>query len=217
MNNWFLYKACRALCRIIFTVFYDYKAYGVRNIPLTGGVLMVANHESYLDPILVGLQVPRIMAFMAKSELFENKYFGWFITQLHAFPVRQGKGDVGAVRLTIEKLQEGEILNIFPEGSRSPDGKLQKVEKGAALVVRKAGVPVLPCVIEGSFECWPRRRKLPRTGRIRVIYGPPMILHDLPAGEITQRIQNTFEHLQKQLAEKIAEEDRPWQIHSSRK
>jgi 1-acyl-sn-glycerol-3-phosphate acyltransferase len=217
MNYWLLYKACRGLGRLLLTVFYDYKAYGIRNVPRTGGVLMVANHESYLDPVLVGVQIPRIMAFMAKSELFENKFFGWFIRQLHAFPVRQGKGDVGAVRLTIEKLQEGEILNIFPEGSRSEDGRLGKVEKGSALVIRKAAVPVVPCVIEGSFECWPRKQKLPQTGRIRVIYGPPMILHELKADVITQRIQSTFEHLQSELAKKIAEEDRPWLNHSSRK
>jgi 1-acyl-sn-glycerol-3-phosphate acyltransferase len=217
MNNWLIYRASRGICRLLFTVFYDYKAYGVRNVPKHGGVLMVSNHESYLDPVIVGLHVPRIMAFMAKSELFENRHFGWYIRQLHAFPVRQGKGDIGAMRLTIEKLQEGDILNIFPEGSRSEDGKLQKVQNGAALVIRKAGVPVVPAIIEGSYECWPRKQKLPRTGRIRVIYGPPMILHDLRPAEITQRIDEAFHRLQNQLHALIAEEDRPWQIHSSRK
>ena len=217
MNNWFFYKASRGIARILFTVFYDYKAYGLRNIPRTGGCLTVANHESYLDPVLVGLNVPRIMAFMAKSELFENKYFGWYIRQLNAFPVRQGKGDIGAVRQTIDALRAGNILHIFPEGSRTPDGQLQPIQHGTALVIRKAEVPVVPAIIEGSFEAWPRKQKLPRTHRIRVIYGPPMILHDLKPAEITARIKEAFEHLQKQLAERIAEEDRPWQLHSSRK
>jgi 1-acyl-sn-glycerol-3-phosphate acyltransferase len=217
MSNWLIYKASRGLCRLLLTIFYDYKAYGLRNVPRTGGCLTVANHESYLDPVLVGLQIPRVMAFMAKSELFENGIFGWYIRQLNAFPVRQGKGDIGAVRETIEILRNGNILNIFPEGSRTEDGKLQKIQSGSSLVIRKAAVPVVPAIIEGSYECWPRGRKLPRTGRIRVIYGPPMILHDLKPAEITARIQSAFEHLQQQLAAKIAEEDRPWQIHSSRK
>lgn len=214
MNNWLMYRACRGLSRLLMTVFFDYKAYGLRNVPRHGGVLMVTNHESYLDPVLIGVQLPRIMAFMAKSELFENKYFGWFIRGLHAFPVRQGKGDIGALRDTIERLREGNILNIFPEGSRSPDGKMLAVQPGSALVIRKAQVPVVPAIIEGSHECWPRSSKLPRPGRIRVIYGPPMILHGLKNAQITQRIESAFKHLHERLHDIIAKEERPWEFRS---
>jgi len=209
-QHWFLYKAFRALFRFFLVVFFDFKAYGTKNIPLTGGVLMVANHESYLDPALVGVAVPRIMAFMAKSELFENRYFGWLIRRWHAFPVKQGRGDIGAMKQTIERLKEGNILNIFPEGSRSEDGKLQEIQSGAALVIRRAKVPVVPAIIAGSHESWPRTKKFPTPSRLRVIYGKPMILHELSSEEITKTIDRRFHELLDELHAIIDREDRPW-------
>lgn len=215
MDKLFFYKTSRVLCQLGLTIFYDFKAYGIRNVPRTGGVLMVSNHESYLDPVLIAARMPRIMAFMAKSELFENRYFGWLVRNLHGFPIRQGKGDVSALRETIARLQEGNILNIFPEGSRTWDGQMQKIQPGSALVIRKARVPVVPCMIVGSYESWPRKSKFPKLGpRLRVIYGPPMILHDLKPDEITRRIEHALRHLRDKLNDIIAREDRPWEFRS---
>src|SRR5438132_394261 len=88
----FLWKFCRAVCYVGCTLLFDFKSYGVKNVPKTGGALMVSNHQSYLDPVLLGVNVPRPMSYLAKSELFVNRFFGWLIRSLHAFPVRQGKG-----------------------------------------------------------------------------------------------------------------------------
>ncbi len=216
MTQWFFYKAMRGLFRFILVVFFDFKAYGVKHIPRTGGVLLVSNHESYLDPALVGTAVPRILSYMAKSELFTNKYFGWYIRQLHAFPVRQGKGDIGAMRETIERLKEGNLLNIFPEGSRSDDGQLLPIQPGAALVIRKAKVPVVPCIIIGSHKSWPRGQMFPHPSRLRVLYGPAMELHHLKTAEITAIIDKTFHELREHLGQIIQREDEPWaQLSSS--
>ncbi len=212
--DWFIFKTSRLLCQLALTIFYDFKAYGTRNVPLRGGVLLVSNHESFLDPVLVGVKVPRVMAFLAKSELFTNRWFGWYLRQLQAFPIQQGRGDIAAMRETIARLQEGYILNIFPEGSRSPNGKLQPLLNGAALIIRKAAVPVVPCVIAGSYRCWPKGRKLPRTGRLRVIYGAPMVLHHLKTEQINQRIDAAFAHLKSRLKDIIAREQRPWEFRS---
>src|SRR5438876_4866321 len=106
----------RTICRTITSRMFDLKVYGLEHVPKTGGVLIISNHQSYLDPVLLGVQIPRPMSYLAKSELFAIPGFGWLIRQLNAFPVRQGEGDVAAVRETIRRLQEGHMLNIIPEG-----------------------------------------------------------------------------------------------------
>ena len=109
---------------------------GTKMCPKDGGVLLVANHQSFLDPVLVAVHLSRPVSFLAKSELFENPYFGWFIRMLHAFPVRQGEGDIGAVKEIIRRLGEGHAVNIYPEGSRTETGEMARLEKG-----RGAGDP----------------------------------------------------------------------------
>ncbi len=215
MNYWFFYKAMRAIFRMTLTIIFDFKAYGVKNIPLTGGVLMLSNHESYLDPALVGVMVPRIMSYMAKSELFTNKYFGWYIRRLHAFPVKQGRGDISAMRETIERLKEGHLLNIFPEGSRSEDGQLGEIQAGAALVIRRAQVPVVPTIIIGSHQSWPRGQAFPRPAKLRVLYGPAIMMHEMKAHEITETIDRTFHAMRKQLLEIMESENQPWVFRKS--
>ena len=190
-----LWKAGRAITRIGTTLLLDLKVYGKHHVPPTGGVLLVSNHESYLDPCLVAVQLRRPMSFMAKSELFKNRFFEWLIRNLNAFPVRQGKGDVGAMKETIKRLQEGHLLNIFPEGSRTETGELLPIEPGVALVVKRAGVPVVPVVITGSFQAWPRWRKLPRRWPVRVMYGPPLQLDGLKGDQIVKLIDQTFRRM----------------------
>jgi len=197
-----MWNLTRVLARVLCSVFFDLKTYGVKNVPKTGGVLLVSNHQSYLDPILVGVQVFRPISYLAKSELFRNPIFGWFIRGLNAFPVRQGAGDVGAVKETILRLQEGGALNIFPEGSRSEDGQLQPIERGASLVIRRAKVPVVPVVIDGSFRAWPRGRKFFRDSPVRLLYGPPMELAHLRPDEISKTIDATFRAMLKELKAK---------------
>jgi 1-acyl-sn-glycerol-3-phosphate acyltransferase len=186
------WRIMRAVARLGASAFFGLKSYNRRYVPRHGGVLLVANHQSYLDPILLGVHLRRHMSYLAKSELFTNKYFAWLIRSLNAFPVKQGTGDVGAVRETIKRLREGHMLNIFPEGSRSLDGKIQPMLPGAALVVKKANVPIVPVVIEGSFDAWPKGRKLFRPGPVSVMYGRPLDVSGLDARQITELIDHTL-------------------------
>lgn len=187
-----IYYLGRGICRHWTTQHFNLKVFGAHYIPRKGGVLIVSNHQSYLDPVLLACKIVRPVNFMAKSELFENRYFGWLITKLNAFPVRQGEGDVGAVRETIRRLQEGQVLNVFPEGTRSPDGELQPMQTGVGLIVRRAGVPVVPAVIDGSFNAWPRGRKMWRKRNVRVMFGPAMDLREFKGKEIVDRIDQTL-------------------------
>src|SRR5262249_9837762 len=136
-----IYHGGRVICRIVSTQMFDLKVYGTHHVPPGGGVLIISNHQSFLDPVVLASQLRRPLSFLAKSELFEVPGFGWLIRHLNAFPVRQGEGDVGAVRETIRRLQEGHALNMFPEGSRSLDGEIAPIQAGIGLIVRRAGVP----------------------------------------------------------------------------
>jgi 1-acyl-sn-glycerol-3-phosphate acyltransferase len=194
-----LYDVGRIFARIGTTLLFDLKVFGVHNVPRRGGVLLLANHQSYLDPVLIGVRLQRPLSFLAKSELFEHGTFAWLIRNFNAFPVRQGAGDVGAMRETIRRLQEGHALVVFPEGSRTPDGQIHPLQSGFALIARKVNVPIVPVTIDGSFETWGKGRRL-RPHRIRVSYGPPVDVKQLRPAEIVRRVEQTlraqFEDLQ---------------------
>jgi 1-acyl-sn-glycerol-3-phosphate acyltransferase len=198
-----LYRMFKAILRGTALVGFDFKAYGVKHIPMRGGVLIVANHQSYLDPAVLGINIRRPCSFLAKSELFENRIFGGTIRRLNAFPVRQGEGDVGAVRETIRRLQDGHILMMFPEGGRTEDGRIAPMQGGVGLIVRRAGpnVKVVPAAIYGAYEAWPKHRKVPRCGKVRVKYGPAMSLADLKASKVVERIDGEIRRLFAELEE----------------
>ena len=183
-----LYKSLRVLCHVGMQVMFDLRVYGVHHVPTDGGVLLLSNHQSYLDPVCVAVRLRRPVSFLAKSELFEPWGFRWLIRQLNAYPIRQGAGDVSAVKETIAKLKEGHVMTVFPEGSRTPDGDLKPLQNGFALVVRRAGVPIVPVAIDGSFAAWPRRSKMFHPAPIRVKYGPPMVMDGLKPDEIIRRV-----------------------------
>ncbi len=180
----FAWKALQGIGRVGTTLFFDLKTYGRRNVPKKGGVLLVANHQSYLDPVLVAVHLYRPVSFLAKSELFENPFLAWLIRLLTAISVRQGESDVGAMKEAIRRLREGHALSIFPEGTRTLTGEIEPLEKGVALVIRRAAVPVVAVAIHGSFEAWPKGSKVFHPHRIRVKYGKPMDFSGKKADEI---------------------------------
>lgn len=186
---------CNAIARIIMTFCFDLKVHGRQNVPKKGGVLMVSNHQSYLDPVLMGCYLRRPMSYLAKSDLFKNKYFRWLIVSLGAFPIKLGAGDVGAMREMIRRLKQGHLLSMFPEGSRTGDGELLPIEAGASLIIRRVDVPVVPCIIIGSFQAWPRSKKMFRPFPIDVMFGPPLQVNRLKAKEITKLIDQTFHRM----------------------
>lgn len=192
-----IYRIVQQIVRFLMTVFYDLKVYGRWNVPATGGVLLASNHQSFLDPVVLAIgSQDRMLSFLAKSELFKNPVFGRLIWALNAFPVEQGSGDVGAVKESIRRLADGHMLNVFPEGSRTPDGDIHPLEKGVGLVIRRAKVTVVPVVVDGSFEAWPRFRPGPRCHPIRVMFGTPIEgLWELGREEILEKLSVTLKRM----------------------
>lgn len=136
------------------------------------GYVIASNHRSNLDPLFIGLGMKRQVCFMAKEELFKNKFLGFIITKLGAFPVSRGKGDQTAIHNAIEIVENGRVLGIFPEGTRSKDGELKRAKSGAVLVASKTGGNIVPVgILYGGKKLWRRE--------ITITYGDPIMNEEL--------------------------------------
>ncbi len=172
MRLW--YRFCRAGAQALFLLVARGRVFGRRNVPPAGGVLLVCNHQSFFDPILATLAIPRECHFMARDTLFRNRWFSKLITSLNAFPVKRGTADVGAIKETLRRLKRGGPVTVFPEATRTLDGAVRPMQPGVVLVARKARVPLVPTMILGAFEAWPRQASWPHPAPIIVAYGPPL-------------------------------------------
>jgi 1-acyl-sn-glycerol-3-phosphate acyltransferase len=173
-DTW-VYEGGLLLSRLVGILGFRLRAWGVERVPRTGGMLLVSNHASFLDPPLLGSPLPRQVAFMARRSLFSVPLLGPLIARCHAFPVERGEADLGAMRRAIRVLRRGCGLVLFPEGTRTADGAMQRFRPGFALLASRAGVPIVPAAICGTFEAWPRHQALPRFGQpVTVAYGEPM-------------------------------------------
>jgi 1-acyl-sn-glycerol-3-phosphate acyltransferase len=164
---------------ILFSIVFRWRISGVENIP-AGGAIIAANHISLWDPPVVGTAIPRRAHFMAKEELFANPVFGWLISKLGAFPVRRGAADRTAIKTALTLLKNGSILVIFPEGTRSKDGKLGAPEAGLALLALKAGVPVIPAAVIGTNKIFRDGHVLPK---FCIRFGKPILFGCDTAGK----------------------------------
>ncbi len=170
-----VYRFGRQLCWLYFRLAHHLQVEGADHVPAEGACIVAGNHVSVLDPPLMGCGIPhRVVHYLAKIELFRPP-LGWVLRAVGAVPVERGKGDVGALRRALSLLQDGRVLGLFPEGTRSPDGRFQPPKRGIGFLVAKAAVPVVPALIDGTFGVWPKGARGPRLGvPVRVRYGAPI-------------------------------------------
>jgi 1-acyl-sn-glycerol-3-phosphate acyltransferase len=158
-------------CWLLFRVLLRWRVTGLENIP-AGGAIIAPNHQSFWDIPLLGVALKgRHVHFMAKSELFQNPVFGWVIRTLLAFPVKRGAPDRAAIRHAIEMLKAGDLVAIFPEGTRSKTGQLGAPEAGLSLIAAKADVPIVPVAIYGSRLIFSKSQFLPQ---VKIHFGNPI-------------------------------------------
>jgi len=201
------YWIARLLVRQLLTLCCPGPVEGATQVPAQGGALIVSNHNSHLDPPAIGCALARSVYFMAKAELFRVPILGPMVRRLHAFPVHRDRADLAALRQAHSLLQAGELLVVFPEGTRSPDGVLGEPEPGAALIALRAGVPVVPVVVLGSEQVLPPGRAWPRRAPVTVRFGPPFLPDP---GQVTgrQRLPLVSAQIMRALAELLPPERR---------
>jgi 1-acyl-sn-glycerol-3-phosphate acyltransferase len=185
------YDVAKAVVLTIVRTVFRFRVVGAENVPLTGGLIVAANHISNFDPPILGVALPRPVSYMAKKELFAMPVLGQLIPRLNAFPVDRQAGGTAALRASIRMLKEGRCVGIFPEGGRNVTGTNEE-KAGAAFLAAASGAPVVPAAIVGT-------RKLRPFARVTVVFGEPMRVarnrqspgDDLEKGavEIMQRIR----------------------------
>lgn len=179
-----MYDLVWTLGNIVFRVGYGCDVHGADKIPTDTGCLIVSNHASFFDPPLIGSMVQPRLCFLARKTLFTGRW-GALLRSIQAHPIDRDAADLAGLRNVIRLLKEGNRVVLFPEGTRTPDGNLLDSQPGAGFIAGKAGVPIMPARLFGTFEAWPRDRKLPRVPmtvpRLAVVFGdpfdPPAKLH----------------------------------------
>ena len=180
------YNIGYALSRWLATVFFSYRVEGVANIPTDGPVILAANHTSFFDPPLVGIASKRAMWFLARKSLLDWPVLGPIFPSLNVIPVDRDGNDRSALKNIMRLLEEGEGVILFPEGTRSPDGRLQKAQPGLGMIVAKTLAPVVPARVFGAYDVFPKGAKGIRPGQIAVSFGQPLYFNSQEHGQATR-------------------------------
>ena len=203
LPNRLWYSFLRTLVRLTAILAFGVRHTGQKNIPRQGGVLVVSNHQSHLDPPLVGMGCCRHMNYIARQTLFDFAPFGWLIHSINAIPIDRGGFGLAGIKESLRRLKRGEMVLIFPEGTRTPDGEIKQFRPGITSLAVRSRAAILPAGIEGAFECWPKRHRFPRPGKIHVHYGRPILPEEYDAlsdQELVDLVQNRVGQCQAQAA-----------------
>ena len=194
-----LYTIGCGLCRWIARTFFALSVEGQEHVPESGPVILAPNHVSYLDPVVVGVAVSRRVHFMAKKELFRNPLIGWFLRALQAYPVTRERVDPSTLKRTLSFLAAGQVVLMFPEGTRGDGRALRPAKPGIAVVAARSGAAVVPVFHWGAERVLPRGSRRVRRVPLRVRFGPPLTF---PAGGRPDR--ETVEAFCRELMQAIA-------------
>lgn len=169
------YPFLRRVAKALSATLVRLEVQGLGNVPAKGPCFLIANHQSVLDPILVqGACARPVHSFTKSSQFSSGRFVQWLLLRVNAIPVRRYRVDPQAVRTALRVLARDGVVGIYPEGERSWDGTLQPLRRGTVRLILKAGVPVVPCGVDGSFDAWPRWSRRPCRVRVRVRFGQPL-------------------------------------------
>ena len=180
---------------LIWTLLFRIRTWNKDRVPRRGGVLLASNHQSFLDPPLVGGPLPRQVCYMARRSLFDVPGCAWWLRGMKCLPVKRTGVDRRAMRVGIELMSRGEGLVVFPEGTRTPDGEVKPFRSGFALLAARAEVPIVPVAVHGADKAWPRHRRLPRPSPVHVAYGEPVVVGGTGKGACREAAVEVYERV----------------------
>jgi 1-acyl-sn-glycerol-3-phosphate acyltransferase len=202
---WF--KGCYWLSAATMTLGFSLRTEGHHHVPRRGPALLIANHQSFMDPILVGLAVRRHAVFLARKSLFRHRGLAWLMRSLHAVPVNQEGFAREGLKTILQQLQAGRAVGIFPEGERTGNGRMNPLRPGIHLLIKRMEMAIVPIGIAGAYDAWPRQRAYPipaplflpaGKGTIAVSVGPPMDSRRFADQPREKVLAELFVELQKQ-------------------
>lgn len=188
--------------RAVFATYFRWRVIGAENVPKSGAVILAANHESYIDPPFIGAGLDRDINYLARQSLFRFPVMGTILRSWNSVPVDRDGGGAKGLKIILGRLLGGAGIILFPEGTRTYDGKLQPARPGIGLVIAKSTAPVVPVRVFGTYEAWGRHQKFPRPKRIAVRYGQPMNFGKLRA-EAKECSKDRLKELYQQIADEI--------------
>jgi 1-acyl-sn-glycerol-3-phosphate acyltransferase len=186
---------------------FSLRTQGHHHVPRQGPALLISNHQSFLDPILVGLAVRRHAVFLARQSLFRHRPLAWLMRSLHAVPVKLEGFAREGLQAILEQLRAGRVVGIFPEGERTQNGQMSPFRPGILLLMKRLEIPIVPIGIAGAFDAWPRWQPYPtpaplflpaKKGTIAVSVGPPMDSHRFAGQPREKVLADLFVEVQKQ-------------------
>ncbi len=191
------YWIFKAFFTIVIRLFFKFKVEGLENIPQKTNFIVVANHASFLDPLVVGVAIPRKIYWLAFREIYTMFWLKWFMKITETLPTG------GSSEKAFYLLMKNRNVGLFPEGTRTYDGRLREFRRGAALLALKSGRPIVPCAILGTYEAFPRRAKFPKFLPIKVKVGKPMyllkefeeVIDDIKLQEATFKIRSKIKEM----------------------
>jgi 1-acyl-sn-glycerol-3-phosphate acyltransferase len=198
----FSYRCGWLFFRTLYATYFRWRVYGAENVPTTGGLILASNHASFLDPPLVGSGLKRDINYLARESLFRFPLVGALLRSWNSVPVDRDGGGAKGLKIILGRLLDGAGIILFPEGTRSQDGKLQPARAGIGLVVAKSDAPVVPVRVFGTFEAYGRNQKFPRPKRIAVKYGKPMQFEKLRA-EAKDCSKDRLKQIYQEIADEI--------------
>ena len=200
-----IYTVAKLISYIFCKIYFRLEVNGADNIPEKGGVLVASNHSSFLDPVIVGVGISRQTYYLTKQSLFEIPIFGLLIKALHTIPVRRELVSVSTFKELIKSLNAKKVIILFPEGTRSLDGKLGQGKVGVGMIALKADVPIIPAYIDGAIKAFPKNGKWIHPKKIRVIFGKPIMpngkdLNKKNYREISTQVMQSISSLKENIA-----------------
>src|SRR3954454_12693596 len=192
--------------RFLYTFYFGWRVYNAERVPLKGPVILASNHASILDPPLIGAGIRRGINYLARETLFEKPIVGWVLRKWNSVPVDRDGGGAAGLRAILDRLLAGGGIILFPEGTRTADGKLQPARSGIGLTVIKSAAPVVPVRVFGTYAAFGRQYRFPRPKRVSVKYGKPMFFENLRTEAKScskPRLKQIYQEVANELMEEI--------------